>query len=79
MREILGPLAWALIPLASAACIPDAPRVLLDDVAVLQHPAVVAALETVQQSLADLAGTTADSFSVGIVSCQGLTITLPNP
>lgn len=74
MLNTLVALAFAdvLISTVYSACIPDVPRVLLPDVAVLQHSAVVTALEVVQQNLSSLAERTGDSFSFAIVNLQDM-------
>lgn len=74
MLNTLVALAFAdvLISTVYSACIPDVPRVLLPDVAVLQHSAVVAALEVVQQNLSSLTERTGDSFSFAIVNLQDM-------
>jgi hypothetical protein len=52
----------------ASACVPDYPERLLADPAVLQHPSVVAALDTVEQTLSDLYNTTRDALSFAVVS-----------
>ena len=55
--------------LAASACVPDAPRNLIYEKAVLEHDAVIQALEGVQQYLSEKYsnGTTRDGLSVAIV------------
>jgi hypothetical protein len=62
-------LASGLIALATGACVPDFPETVLADPAVLQHAAVVAALEQVGKNLTALYGnTTRDGMSFAVVS-----------
>lgn len=54
---------------AIGACVPDLPAKLLSDPAMLQHPAVIAAFEQVQQNLSALyINTTRDGLSIAVVS-----------
>ncbi|KAJ0104241.1 hypothetical protein J7T55_001728 [Diaporthe amygdali] len=68
------PWVWAgafltiLSSLASSACIPDVPSVLLSDPAVLQNEAVTAALAEVQRNLSSLfINTSSDGLSFAVV------------
>jgi hypothetical protein len=61
-------LAAYLLPYAACACVPDFADKILSDPLVLQHPAVIAAFEQVQQNLSSLyINTTRDGLSFGVV------------
>jgi hypothetical protein len=60
----------------SAACVPDYPERLLADPAVLQHPSIIAALDTVEQALSTLyINTTRDALSFAVVSVSKCLLT----
>jgi hypothetical protein len=62
-------LASRLTVGAVGACVPDYPERLLADPAVLQHPSIIAALDTVEKTLSALyINTTRDALSVAVVS-----------
>jgi hypothetical protein len=62
-------LASDLITIATGACVPDFPEVVLADPAVLQHAAVVAAFKQVGENFTALYGnTTRDGMSFAVVS-----------
>jgi hypothetical protein len=68
-RSELVFLASCFTAIVASACVPDYPERLLADAAVLQHPSVIAALDTVEQTLSALyINTTRDALSFAVVS-----------
>jgi hypothetical protein len=67
-RELLLLVSF-FTAVVSSSCVPDYPERLLADAAVLQHPSVIAALHTVEQTLSTLyTNTTRDALSFAVVS-----------
>jgi hypothetical protein len=65
-------LTSRLIATAASAYVPDFPKKLLADLAVLQHPSVIAALETVGNKIMALyVSITRDRLGVAIASVHG--------
>lgn len=68
LAYLLVLIVAVVVPFVASVCVPDVPQKLLADPAVLQHPAVTSALETIEQSLSELfISTTRDGLSFAIV------------